>query len=80
MLSAAEGWDADGRAPGVGLKALAEGKVRMMHEYCQKFEVSEVPDPYYGGAQGFETVLDLLDDAGEGLLAHILEDRRAAAE
>ena len=51
----------------------------MMHEYCQKFEVSEVPDPYYGGAQGFETVLDLLDDAGEGLLAHILEDRRAAA-
>ena len=28
----------------------------------------EVPDPYYGGASGFELVLDLLEDACEGLL------------
>ena len=31
----------------------------------------EVPDPYYGGDQGFETVLDLINEAGEGLLADI---------
>jgi protein-tyrosine phosphatase len=31
----------------------------------------EVPDPYYGGDEGFETVLDLINEAGEGLLADI---------
>ncbi|MDP4546465.1 MULTISPECIES: low molecular weight protein-tyrosine-phosphatase [unclassified Marinobacter] len=31
----------------------------------------EVPDPYYGGDQGFEQVLDLIQDASEGLLDHI---------
>lgn len=31
----------------------------------------EVPDPYYGGADGFEVVLDLIHEAGEGLLADI---------
>jgi protein-tyrosine phosphatase len=30
-----------------------------------------VPDPYYGGAQGFELVLDLLEDGCRGVLAHI---------
>lgn len=35
--------------------------------------VDEVPDPYYGGDQGFEEVLDLIQDASEGLLADISE-------
>ncbi len=35
----------------------------------------EVPDPYYGGDQGFELVLDLIEDASEGLLAHIVRHR-----
>ncbi|MBW0146518.1 low molecular weight protein-tyrosine-phosphatase [Marinobacter arenosus] len=33
----------------------------------------EVPDPYYGGEEGFEFVLDLIHEAGEGLLAEIRE-------
>ena len=33
----------------------------------------EVPDPYYGGDQGFEHVLDLITEASEGLLEHIRE-------
>lgn len=33
----------------------------------------EVPDPYYGGEQGFETVLDLIQEASEGLLARLRE-------
>lgn len=33
----------------------------------------EVPDPYYGGDQGFEHVLDLINEASEGLLQHIRE-------
>ncbi|HZW59406.1 MAG TPA: low molecular weight protein-tyrosine-phosphatase [Woeseiaceae bacterium] len=34
---------------------------------------SEVPDPYYGGAAGFERVLDLVEDASRGLLKRLLE-------
>lgn len=36
----------------------------------------EVPDPYYGGEQGFEEVLDLVEAAGEALLAELAGDRR----
>ena len=32
---------------------------------------NEVPDPYYGGAAGFERVLDLVEEASRGLLRHI---------
>jgi hypothetical protein len=34
-------------------------------------DVPEVPDPYYGGAAGFDRVLDLVEDACEGLAAHL---------
>lgn len=34
---------------------------------------SEVPDPYYGGVQGFETMLDLIEDASDGFLRHLQE-------
>jgi protein-tyrosine phosphatase len=36
--------------------------------YCRRPGPADVPDPYYGGAQGFEQVLDLLEDACGGLL------------
>ncbi|MFM7235522.1 MAG: low molecular weight protein-tyrosine-phosphatase [Cyanobium sp.] len=37
--------------------------------YCRLHRLKEVPDPYFGGPDGFEQVLDLLEDASEGLLA-----------
>lgn len=43
-------------------------KIVMMTDYCSKQNPGEVPDPYYGGAAGFENVLDILEDACEGLL------------
>lgn len=43
-------------------------------EYGQRFTEREVPDPYYGGVQGFDYVLDLVEDAAAGLLAKILRD------
>lgn len=43
-------------------------KVRLFLEFGHRFGEREVPDPYYGGAQGFEHVLDLVEDAAEGLL------------
>ena len=38
---------------------------------CGSRDLLEVPDPYYGGQQGFEEVLDLVEDAADGLLARI---------
>jgi len=39
----------------------------------RKAVTREVPDPYYGGDQGFENVLDLIHEASEGLLAQLKE-------
>ncbi|XP_039066406.1 putative low molecular weight protein-tyrosine-phosphatase slr0328 isoform X2 [Hibiscus syriacus] len=49
-------------------------QVRLMCSYCKKHNETEVPDPYYGGPQGFEKVLDLLEDACESLLDNILAE------
>ena len=47
-------------------------KIHLMTEYCTRFtHADHVPDPYYGGAEGFEYVLDLLEDACAGLLERI---------
>ena len=43
-------------------------KVKMMCDYCQTYTDKEVPDPYYGGGDGFNYVIDLLFDACDGLL------------
>lgn len=44
-------------------------KLRLMTDYCTRHpNADHVPDPYYGGAEGFEYVLDLLEDACAGLL------------
>ncbi len=37
-------------------------KIKMFCEFCTGHSETEVPDPYYGGAQGFDLVLDLLED------------------
>lgn len=46
-------------------------KLRLFLEFASERDVREVPDPYYGGSQGFESVLDLVEDAAQGLLRHI---------
>ncbi len=46
-------------------------KIKYFLEFSTKFKVQEVPDPYYGGLSGFENVLDLVEDASNGLLNHI---------
>uniref|UniRef100_A0A7S2XZB6 Phosphotyrosine protein phosphatase I domain-containing protein n=1 Tax=Fibrocapsa japonica TaxID=94617 RepID=A0A7S2XZB6_9STRA len=60
-----------------GKSAQAAQKTKMMTSYCKKFDMKSVPDPYYGGAQGFETVLDILEDACTGLLESIPEPSTA---
>ncbi len=43
----------------------------MFLNFSEKYSETEVPDPYYGGDQGFEHVLDLIEDASKGLLDDI---------
>lgn len=43
-------------------------RVRPFAGYCREHEVDEVPDPYYGGPEGFERVLDLLEDGCCGVV------------
>ena len=59
------------RAPGME----EETKIRRMADYCVHKVVDYVPDPYYGGASGFENVLDILEDACAGLLEAIREGK-----
>ena len=49
----------------------AEEKIHRMTEYCTRIPAAHVPDPYYGGAQGFENVIDILEDACEGVLERV---------
>jgi len=46
-------------------------RIRLLLEFADDAGREDVPDPYYGGAQGFEEVLDLLEDAAAGLLAEV---------
>jgi len=53
------------------VNALSPGsgaQIVRMCEYCETVQAYEVPDPYYGGAAGFERVLDILEDACACLL------------
>ncbi|MDP4240588.1 MAG: low molecular weight protein-tyrosine-phosphatase [Bacteroidota bacterium] len=55
-----------------GLKQLTTNplhweKIHLMTGFCRDMNASQVPDPYYEGDQGFEYVIDLLEDACEGL-------------
>lgn len=47
-------------------------KLNLFMEFGKGFSQREVPDPYYGGEQGFEHVLNMVEDAASGLLNTIL--------
>ncbi len=47
-------------------------RIRLLMEFAPDSQRSAVPDPYYGGEQGFEDVLDLLEEASLGLLNEVL--------
>lgn len=55
-----------------------DGKARLHRflEFAGSRPEREVPDPYYGGSQGFATVMDLVEDAATGFLSHLRERHR----
>lgn len=61
-----------------GLRNLAPGlpeeqKIYRMTDFCRRIPADHVPDPYYGGDSGFEAVLDILEDACDGLLDFLMQ-------
>ena len=48
-----------------------EEKIHMLMDYAPAFRTREVPDPYYGGAAGFERVFDMVEAAADGLLGEL---------
>jgi protein-tyrosine phosphatase len=56
----------------------ARDRVRLFLEFTPDATATEVPDPYYGGPNGFEEVLDLVEAATQGLLQHLRQRARAA--
>ncbi|KGS00942.1 MULTISPECIES: low molecular weight protein-tyrosine-phosphatase [Burkholderia] len=53
-----------------------QGKIRLLMEYASDASAREIADPYFGGARGFERVLDQCEDACRGLLERLRETAR----
>lgn len=54
--------------------ASADAEVRLLREFdADADESMDVPDPYFGGAVGFEVVHDLVERSARGLLQHLVE-------
>ncbi len=57
------------------LKALepagSPAKLSLFLDYAPPHSQREVPDPYYGGPQGFEQVIDLIEAASDGFIMHL---------
>jgi len=49
----------------------SRARVVRMCDYSEKHEITEVPDPYYGGESGFHKVIDILEDSCGNLLRRI---------
>jgi protein-tyrosine phosphatase len=49
-----------------------QGQLSLLLDFADHKHYAEVPDPYHGGADGFELVLDLIENASQGLLDDIL--------
>lgn len=50
-------------------------KLAYLLDFAPQLKIREVPDPYYGGAQGFERVLDMIELASEGFLQHLVDEK-----
>jgi protein-tyrosine phosphatase len=57
-------------------ESTGQSRTRLLLEFAPHLPEREVPDPYYGGISGFERVLDLVEEAARGLLAHLRERHR----
>ena len=52
---------------------LVNSKIKLILSYSKESQLDEVPDPYYGGQNGFDQVLDLLESAIDGLIDSLID-------
>jgi len=55
----------------IARSAADQKKIFRMTDFSTQIKYKQIPDPYYGGNDGFELVLDLLEDACCGLIEHL---------
>lgn len=53
-----------------------KNKVHMMCDFSKEYFNQDIPDPYYGGPEGFDTVITMLEEACSGLLDFIVENEK----
>lgn len=51
-----------------------QDKIKLFMEFARNFDDEEVPDPYYGLGHGFDLVLDMVEDASQGLVETIRKE------
>ncbi|MDP3440030.1 MAG: low molecular weight protein-tyrosine-phosphatase [Azonexus sp.] len=49
-------------------------RIKLFMQYAKNFEDDEVPDPYYGLGHGFDLVLDMVEDAAQGLIEEVKQN------
>ena len=57
----------------LALNQEQKNKISLFMDYADNWDNTEVPDPYYGGSDGFQNVFDMVMSASEGLLNKIKE-------
>jgi low molecular weight protein-tyrosine phosphatase len=58
----------------------AHGKIRYFLDYAPHVGTKDVPDPFFGGAEGFDHALDLIEEAAHGLVAALVGDEALPAK
>jgi protein-tyrosine phosphatase len=59
-------------------RSEARHKIRLFMDYARHHDDDEVPDPYYGLGYGFDVVIDMVEDAAEGLLETLQKEKARA--
>ncbi|PKO87545.1 MAG: phosphotyrosine protein phosphatase [Betaproteobacteria bacterium HGW-Betaproteobacteria-10] len=54
-----------------------QARIKLFMQYAKNFEDDEVPDPYYGLGHGFDLVLDMVEDAAQGLIEEVKQNSLA---
>jgi protein-tyrosine phosphatase len=58
----------------------ARNKIRRFLDFAPHTGTQDVPDPFFGGREGFDHALDLIEHAARGLLADLLDDKAGSAK
>jgi len=64
----------------IDFKRNYQHKILPFVQFCNVHDIDKVPDPYYGGADGFNLVMDIVEDGCKGFLDYLSEKKRCLLE